>query len=439
MAFFGRSKKREDVDAVTVPTPEVADPGPRHRTVDQQRDFLLGSVRALSPFGVQVLDVDGLTLCEDIVSDLDLPPVTTALEEGYGVRAANIVGASSGHPIDLRLVAAVKPGDPTPRPLPGGATVFLEEGAPVPDGVDAIVEEAAGRLRGRHVLFTAEARVGGQLQPRGSELRDGSPLLPAGEVLNPRSSALLAEVGLDKVLVRPRPRLVVMCVDGSLVAPGRPLTAPNQRYDSTTALLTAAARRDGATVYPVGVVEPTASGMRQAIVDQAIRADLILVVGGSADEAELVTGVLRDLGSVDVADVPVNGGTRYGLGRVGEEGVPVVLLPGGAVGAFVGYHAFVRAMIGRLNDREPDAAPRRWATLAADIDSVSETVRYVPAVLAGGAVRPVSSAGGGSAHDLYRANALLILPRGRVRNGWDVECLVLDAVASGRSDAGEGS
>ena len=67
---------------------------------------------------------------------------------------------------------------------------------------------------------------------------------------------------------------------------------------------------------------------------------------------------------------------------------------------------------------------------SSSVESVSETVRYVPAVLEGDRVCPVSSAGHELAFDLHRANVLLVLPRGRVRPGWDVECLVLNDTAS---------
>ncbi|WP_040158489.1 molybdopterin molybdotransferase MoeA [Nigerium massiliense] len=435
MALFGRRKKQTP-EAVAPAEPEPIDPGPVHRTLEEQRDVLLAAVEPLRPFGLSILDAAGLTICEDIVSDLNLPLVTTARVEGYGVRSANLVGASPRHAIDLKLLATASPGDPVPDPLPAGGTIFLEEGAPVPAGVDAIVPDEAVELKGRTAYFTAEAPQGEHLHERGSELREGETLLKSGDVLNPRTIALLAEAGLDKVLVRPRPRLVVLGVDGTLVQPGLPLTSAGQRYDSATALLATAGRADGATVFPVGVVQPDAAAVRQAIVDQGIRADLILVVGGSAEETQIVADVLGELGTLDKADVAMNGGTPYFFGRAGADGVPVLVLPGGVVSAFIGYHAFVRPLIAKLTDISYGDVPRRWATLSGDVHSVGEGTRYVPAVLEGRRVTPVASAGHELAFDLARANVLLTLPHGRARDGWDVECLVLNDTDSAGPDAG---
>ncbi|MFZ2749392.1 MAG: hypothetical protein WAZ15_03720, partial [Propioniciclava sp.] len=46
------------------------------RSLEEERAFLLGKVQHMRPFAMQILDVPGLVLCEDIVSDLDLPLVT---------------------------------------------------------------------------------------------------------------------------------------------------------------------------------------------------------------------------------------------------------------------------------------------------------------------------------------------------------------------------
>ena len=45
----------------------------------------------MRPFGMQIWDVPGLVLCEDITSDLDLPLVTTARVGGWGVRGSDLV------------------------------------------------------------------------------------------------------------------------------------------------------------------------------------------------------------------------------------------------------------------------------------------------------------------------------------------------------------
>lgn len=427
MPLFGRKKPALE------PTPEavVVDEPLPERTPEEQLSVLLDGVRPMSPFGMQLNDVLGLTLCEDIVSDIDVPVVTTAKVEGYGIRAANIVGASSEHPIDLRLVGMVERRDvlPTQAVAPGGC-VLVAEGAPVPKGVDAVVPLEDAEQTGRIVTFTFEAGLHQNLRLRGSDLADGQQLLPSGAVLDARSIGLLAEVGLDKVLVRPRPRVVVFSVGADLVAPGLPLTLVNQRYAGATALVAAAARGDGATVYPLDNGPQDAASLRQTITDQMIRADAMVILTDSESDSRLVTDVLGSIGSVNAAEVTMNARCVQASGRIGEDGLPVVVIPAGAVTACACYHLFVRPLLARLSAREI-AEPCRRATVAEDLPGSADATLYLPALVTEEGIRPLSAVGSELAYDVVRANALLVVPRsGSLECGAEVEYLPLDAAPS---------
>lgn len=426
MALFGRKKTTDSplvespvVEELPTPVPVIA-----HRSVDQQRDFLLGRVGAIRPFGMQIHDVVGLTLCEDITSDLDLPLVTTARTGGYGVRASDLVGATAIKPVNLTIVGSLRVGDAPGSGLMAGGAVEVEEGAILPDGVDAIVPDEFATPDGEgNVAITAEARLYENLRRAGSEMADGAELLAAGEVLTPRAVGLLAEVGIDKVLVRPRPRVVVFSVSNVLVPPGESLTRPQQRYDAATALMAAAIRAAGATVYPMGIMAPHADAIRQTIADQQIRADLIIVIGGG----ELIREVADGMGDLDEAYVALNGETRYAFAELGDENTPMLMVPAGAISVYAAYHAFVHPMIDTLNDIEFSVQREVDGRLGSALNLPGDATHYVPAKRSvGGVVDPISSADSELAWDLQRANVLAIIPAGaRAELGTNVRCIVL--------------
>lgn len=434
MALFARKTTEDPADgertgATSAPLwrDEVPTPGqPTRRTLEEQRGFLLDQVGALRPFGMQIWDVPGLVLCEDIDSDLDLPLVTTARVAGWGVRGSDLVGATESAPKRLFVVDRISASDGPGRPLVSGAAVEIEEGAIIPEGVDAVVPAAAGHIAADgYVEIGEEARLYQNLRRAGSELADGTPLLRAGEVLTPRSVAVLAEVGLDKVLVRPRPRVVVFTVGESLVAPGHALTKPQQRYDAATALITAAARADGATVYPLGIVAAQPGAVKQAIADQQIRADLIVVVGGG----ELIREVVDDIADLDEAVVAINRESRIAYAGLGDTRTPLVILPGGVVSSYVAYHALVRPVVNKLNEVDPLSARREEGRLATAVEGAEGVTQFVPAVRdADGVVTPVGAADSELAWDLARANVLAVIPEAwaGAEAGATVECIALD-------------
>ncbi len=443
MALFGRKTTEDAADepagATAVPLWRDEEPDaaastePTRRTLEEQRGFLLDKVGAMRPFGMQIWDVPGLVLCEDIDSDLDLPLVTTARVPGWGVRGSDLVGASGANPKRLFVVDSISVSDGPGRPLVSGAAVEIEEGAIIPEGVDAVVPRAAGRVAADgYVEIGEEARLYQNLRRAGSELADGTPLLRAGEVLTPRSVAVLAEVGLDKVLVRPRPRVVVFTVGETLVAPGQPLTKPQQRYDAATALITAAARGDGATVYPLGIVPAQPGAVKQAIADQQIRADLIVVVGGG----DMIREVVDDMADLDEAVVALNREARVAYAGLGDAHTPLVILPAGVVSSYVAYHALVRPVINKLNEVDPLRSRREEGRLAEAVAGEEGVTQFVPAIREqDGTVRPVGAPDSELAWDLARANVLAVIPADWAGADADatVECLVLDDAHGGAS------
>lgn len=94
----------------------------------------------------------------------------------------------------------------------------------------------------------------------GEDIETGTQLLAEGHRLGPRDIGLLAAIGLDKVMVRPRPRVVVISGGLELVEPGMPIDASQNIYDSNSCLLAAAARAPGVNVFHVGLVAETRGG-----------------------------------------------------------------------------------------------------------------------------------------------------------------------------------
>ena len=68
------------------------------------RGALLAVIEPLPPIGLNVLDALGRRLCEDIVSDIDLPTFTSAAVAGYAVRAVDVASASPSAPARLPVL-----------------------------------------------------------------------------------------------------------------------------------------------------------------------------------------------------------------------------------------------------------------------------------------------------------------------------------------------
>ncbi|MFT4218320.1 MAG: molybdopterin molybdotransferase MoeA [Micropruina sp.] len=411
MAPLGRKKRAEPVvEHPAAAVPDGGSPVPSEPIgLAEYRAELLAVIEPLAPIGLGVLDAFGRRLCEDIVSDIDLPTFTSAAVAGYAVRAADVASASASAPVRLPVLDTLDSPVYRGAPLLPGTTIRVALGAPMPDGADAVVPAEQTDQGELEVRVLAPVAAGEHLRLAGSDLADGTRLLERGRLLDAGAIGLLAEIGLDKVLVRQSPRVAVLTIGADLVPPGLPLASRAHRYDATTSLIAAAARTDGAQVFAAGTFADDAAVIAEALTDQLIRADLIVTVGGLNGA---LPGVLARLGDATLRRVTINPGDVHGFAVLGDDRTPVVALPGGVAAAFVGYHAFVRPALNRLQG-EPEELPHSQVLPArVALHGRRGATEFIPAIVSERGVEPAGAAGADLAYDVAQADALIVLPPG---------------------------
>lgn len=419
MSLFGR--KKTDTPAPLTrdrhALPEPPAPGPNGlRSMAEHREYLLGCVSELPPFPQHVLDALDLSLCEDIVAAIDMPRFDNSAMDGYAVRAEDVAGATKSAPVSLPVVGEIPAGGAAPHRLSPGTAMKIMTGAPVPEGADAIVPYESTDRGTFDVAIVVPSRPGQHIRRVGEDIQSGTRLFQSGDALGPRDIGLLAAIGLDKVLVRPRARVVVLSTGSELVEPGLALTAEQQIFDSNSYLLAAAARAAGAQVFRVGHVGDDPAALKQVINDQLVRADLILTTGGvSQGDYDIVKAVMPELGACDFAAVAMQPGKPQGFGLVGDDGVPMLMLPGNPVSAFVSFEAFVRPVIRKLMGVRPYVRTAVRCQAAHAMTSMWGRLQLARGVVSTspGGERRVELVGGHGSHllgDLARANALVVIP-----------------------------
>lgn len=385
------------------------------RSYEDHRDYLLAMVEELPAFGQSLLDAVGLSLCEDIVADLDLPRFDNSAMDGYAVHAADLDGASRAHPMALPVVRSIAAGDPPGEELAEGTVAKIMTGAPVPAGADAVVPYEHTDRGSRTATFMHSPTQGDNIRRAGEDIAVGDTIATIGDRLGPRQVGMLAGVGIDQVLVRPRPRVVVISTGAELVPPGLELDE-GQIYDSNSFMLAALARSEGAQVFRVGIVTDDPEVVAQTISDQLVRADLILTTGGvSQGDHDVVKAVVPRLGPSDFCRVAMQPGKPQGVALIGEDRTPLVMLPGNPVSAFVSFEVFVRPLLRKMMGVQPLVRPFGHALTRTIIRSPRGKMQFQRGVVTStrDGRRHVTPMGGGGSHklgDLAEANALVIIP-----------------------------
>jgi UTP--glucose-1-phosphate uridylyltransferase len=404
------------------------------RTVEEHLAEILTAIEVGPAERVPLADAVGLVLAEDVAALVDLPGFDNSSMDGYAVCSDSLVGAAHG-PVSLRVVGEVAAGADPGFTVGDGEAARIMTGARLPDGADAVipVEQTDGAAVGA-VECRSAAPAGQFIRRRGEDVLAGSTVARAGEVVGPRTVALLAATGHAEAPVHRRPHVLVLSTGDELVPPGQPL-APGQIHDSNSPMLRAAAVAAGATAEVRTAVGDTEGDLLAVLDALLLTADVIVTSGGvSMGAYDVVKAALRDEG-VDFVQVAMQPGKPQGFGFLTSPAgrrVPLFALPGNPVSSYVSFEVFVRPALRRMMARSPEQRIPRRARLASALRSPDGRRQFARAVLSDGpeglVAEPVAGQGSHFVADLSRANALLVVPEAvtEVAAGETVDVLPLD-------------
>lgn len=316
-----------------------------------------------------LLSALGQRLAADVTAPEDVPALPVSAMDGFAVRCADLdADAATTLPVAADLPAA--PGGGA-RLAPGTAARIMT-GAVVPDGADAVVEvertdaaptgPAPARVR---IGPVPGLRAGRHVRASGEEIRRGAIIAPAGQRVGPGLVAVAAMLGMGRLPLadgpaapgagpEPQGPCAAVLVTGDEVLAGE--DAPRGQAggavrDSNGAMLAAALRGCGARAL-VRRSTDEAADFRRALAGAAEAADLVVTTGGIGHGAfDVVKAVLgpHGEGTSRFAHLALRPGGPQGWGTWraadGRE-LPLVHLPGTPVGALVGFHLFVRPLLG---------------------------------------------------------------------------------------------
>jgi molybdopterin molybdotransferase len=433
-------------------------------SIEEHLADILATIRPLAPTELSLGDASGLVLAEDVAAASALPSFDNSAMDGYAVRVEDVAAASEKNPVTLPVVAEVAAGDTGAYALPPGTAIRIMTGAMLPHGTEAIVPVEwtdGGQAR---VEIRATVDAGSSVRLAGEDAKAGEVLVKAGTRLRPMHIAVIAAGGHGTVLVRPRPRVVVLSTGSELADPGTPII-PGRIWDSNSFMIAAAAREAGCLAYRHAIVPDRPEQVLPAIEDQLVRADLMITTGGVSmgGEHDVVKAALRQLGTIEFRKVAMQPGLPQGFGTVAlpaaaaEEGkarggllsrladrgevketsvragehdrVPIFTLPGNPVSAFVSFQVFVRPALGALQGYDGLGLERVKAELTGPLRSPPGRRSFLRGVLdrPAGRVDPLTGQGSHQVATLGKANALIIVPEWVVKMaaGETAEVLVL--------------
>ena len=401
--------------------------------VEDARARILSHFDVLEPARYPLLIALGLTLSEDLVADLDVPPHANSAMDGYALRAEDVAGASATDPVVLPVGATVAAGDAPGTFAQPGTAVRIMTGAPIPDGADAVVPfedtdetERAATDSGELTETNAAAEIGIRLaaeqgeniRPAGEDIFNGETVLPAGTELTPSAIGVAASLGCDSVRVIRRPAVAIISTGDELIEPGQPVE-PGKIYNSNAYSVAALATSYGATANVVGIARDSVESLTALLREAMEYADMIVTSAGvSKGDYDVVKDVLAQHGEIALWSVRMRPAKPLAFGTLNSDNgrkVPHLGLPGNPVSAAVAFEQFGRPAIRKMMGKHPVPRSTVTATLTDPIynhDGRRVYARVKVYSAADGTLRaaPAPNQSSGAMTSMAFANGLAICP-----------------------------
>lgn len=394
--------------------------------VDAALKAILARVPMVTAESVALGNAAGRVLAAPLVARHDQPPFDASAMDGYAMRAADVADG-----VWLDVIGTSQAGAGFSGTVGSKQAVRIFTGAPVPPGADTVIMQEEAVREADRVRFTAPARLGHSVRPKGNDFATGQVLLPMGTRLTPMQIAVAAAANAGTLSVARRPRIALVATGDELVLPGRPL-GPDQIVASNSFGLAAMLAPYAESIADHGIIPDDVArlraGLAAALADEP---DVLITTGGaSVGEHDLVQDVLKELGvTLDFWRINMRPGKPLMFGTRGR--TLVFGLPGNPVSAMVTALVFIkpalRAFLGHAGPeagRLPLAAPTPANTARRHF--MRARLLHTPA---GPMAEPISQTDSGHTSSLAAADLLIIQPEHDPGQpaGAIVEALPIDA------------
>lgn len=300
----------------------------------------------------------GAAAATDIDAAVNVPTFANSAMDGFAVRSADTASAATETPIDLVVLGSIAAGDwlPIHPTAPGGAWEIMT-GAPLPKDCDSVIPlESAEQINLKNrqadaIRIREPVLSGFHMRRAGEDFAVGQPTLTAGQAIRPEAVMGLAAMGVEKLLIRPMPRVAVIATGNELIA-GDAASQPGMIRDANSPFLMTALDHLGIQNTTEHRVGDNASDLKDRLAYLEQSADLILTTGGvSTGRMDFVPAALTDLGAeILFHRVAIRPGKPILFARL-PNGTLVIGMPGNPIAVAVGLRFFAVAVLRRLQDR----------------------------------------------------------------------------------------
>ena len=394
---------------------------------------------------IEILPLDqsiNRILAQDLLSPIDVPAADNSAMDGYAFNGQCL--SKGDEQITLKIVGTALAGKPYEGKIGPGECLKIMTGALMPPDCDTVIpQEFTLSNNNELVQFKSDQlKAGENRRLRGEDLQKGKAAICAGRILRPSDLGLAASLGVSSLPVRRKLKVAILSSGDELRSLGQTLDAGGI-YDSNRYSLYGLLKRLDLDIIDCGIVKDDPATLRQAFIEAASKADVLISSGGvSVGEADFTKQIMQELGDVGFWKIAMRPGRPMAFGIL--KAVPGKLparktlffgLPGNPVAVMVTFYQFVRSALLQLNGATQTEPPLVQAISETAIRKKPGRTEFQRAILGRNAqgkpsVRLTGSQGAGILRSMSEANCFVILghDQGNVAAGELVDIALFDGL-----------
>lgn len=345
---------------------------------------------------VKVADSLGRVTAAPVYARVSSPHYHSSAMDGYAVRFDETFGASEREPRLLRV---------------GDKAVYVNTGAPMPEGFNAVVMVEDVSLSGDSIEIIKPLTPWKNVRVIGEDIVATELIMAESELIRPLDIGAMLAGGNTEVEVRKRPRVVVMPTGSEIIEPEEELSR-GKIIEFNSRVMGGLIEEWGGEFIRYGIVPDREDALREAVLKAAGMGELIVLnAGASAGTRDFTRGIIEELGELVLHGIAIKPGKPLVLGVV--NGTPVLGTPGYPVSAYITFTLFAKPLISAWLGVEPEPPERVGARLSRQIHSElgqEEFIRVKVGHVGGGFVATPLGRGAGAMMSLVRADGLLRVP-----------------------------
>ena len=354
----------------------------------------------LAPVEIPTVTARGRVTAAPVWARWSSPAAHQAAMDGFAVAAADTYGARPESPRLLAVGQQAHPINTGHLMPPGTDAVIMVENVPDPEADPLMIE--APVFPWHNVRRVGEDLVAGEM------------VLPEGVEITPWAQGAMLAAGVINVMVRRRPRVVIIPT-GSELIPANVLGAeppPEILVEFNSVILAGLVEEAGGLpeVWPITPDDPT--NLAEVVKRAVAAADVVLVnAGSSAGSEDYTYQAVSALGEVLVHGVAMMPGKPTLLGVVA--GKPVIGNPGYPVSAVLSFEEFAAPLIAGMAGQRLTSRPTLTVQPSQNLPSKSGLTEYIRVTLGRVGDRVMATPlprGAGTVTSLVRADGMLKIP-----------------------------